>query len=206
MEFSEREEEKLVEAIEEGRIVLVPEFYAKSEGLPILRKPAVTKLQEGVSHLSPGNVGEKKEKVLREYKQEHSNWRVKQVVSELVENFHWVVRMERKKRGITRRQMAKLINEPEEVLQEIENGVLRSKDFVVVNKIQQALGINLRKDQRDYSKSAHDILREYQGDDGGKVVKRDSGFSGWRGRVKENSGFSKSDFSGDEIEILEDEL
>ena len=68
--------------------------------------------------------------------------------------------MERKKRGVTKKQLAQLIGEKEEVIRTLEYGRLPAKDFVVINKIQKALGINLRKDGKTFDVPVKKMLDE----------------------------------------------
>ena len=50
-----------------------------------------------------------------------------------------------KSRGMTRKQFAEAIRASENDVKMIENGVLPSPDFVLINKIEQLFGITLRK-------------------------------------------------------------
>ena len=109
----ELENQDYVEAIEEGKIVKVTEEYAKLEGLPILRR------------YTPQKVQEKK-------KQEKTTYLLfddfrkplkpkSQVLLELIENFHWQISKKRREFGLTRRQLAQKINEPEYYIKMLEN-------------------------------------------------------------------------------------
>lgn len=143
------ETERMVEAIEEGKIVRVTEDYAKREGLIVLKRydpPAAAPTAPGY------NISKKAEPVksMRDYLEKRPDWREKQVTSELLENFNWVVRNERRRRGLTRKQLAKMINEPEENIKMVEAGYLPAKDFILVNKIQGVFGVSLRKDQKKF--------------------------------------------------------
>ena len=70
----------------------------------------------------------------------------------------------------------------------VEAGFLPSNDFVLINKVQQALGINLRKDKKDFSKSANEMMK-----------KNDNSFS-------QNKPKEKNDFLGRDIELFDDEI
>ncbi|MFH1425249.1 MAG: hypothetical protein ABIG28_00775 [archaeon] len=196
----EYEEDLLVEAIEEGRIVKVPEFYAKAEGLPIIRKPQITKLHENVSNHSSGS----QDKIKNEYKRPFSevlqnpkDWKKNQVTLELIDNFNWQIRIERKRKGISRKQFAKLLEIPEDTLKMVEAGFLPSNDFILINKIQQHLNINLRKDKKDYTESIGDMMK--------KTTIAEEG--GWIPRKpKPEPKKPTYNFSGTEIEILENEI
>ncbi|MEK6800728.1 MAG: helix-turn-helix domain-containing protein [Nanoarchaeota archaeon] len=188
MEILEERTEKMVEAIEDGRIVSVTENYAKRENLPILKRETIKEIKNfgdpKVGKVPTSMMGKGKEHPL-EYLKKPMNWKEKQVLSELIENFHWHIRTERRKKGVTRKQLSKMIGESEESIEKIEFGVLPSTDFVLINKIQQALSINLRKDGKDFSKSVS------------QMIPKDSKKQGENEKFKHIS-------SNREIEILDD--
>jgi len=182
-------ETMFVEAIEDGKIVSVSEKYAREEGLPILRRPSVKPL-----HPSPAQEPQSTKDIRKESRldfldrlKKPADWKEKQVLNELLENFHWHIRVERKKKGITRKNLAQMVGESEETIRTIEYGRLPIKDFVLVNKIQSALKINLRKDGKNYNQPASEMLE------------RPKKFS-----LKNQD--SQNDLSGSDIEILEDEI
>ena len=188
--------QNFVEAIENGKIVKVSEQYAKREGLPIIRRPNIGQISEQARPLPPSmetrlRIGERKH--VHSPPKTHDNWKKQQVVSELVENFHWHIRMTRRKKGLTRKQFAKQINEPEENLMEIESGSLPSNDFVLINKIQQALKINLRRDRKDFSLSSHSLME--------KTIRQNTELQ--RQKTEKSKD---TDVYGSGIEILEDEI
>jgi ribosome-binding protein aMBF1 (putative translation factor) len=159
--------EKMVEAIEDGRIVKVPEYYAKREGLLIIRKPTEDDAQKTLSQkpdlLSMERIREKKQlKPTFDLTSRPLHWRQDQVVSELIDNFQWVIRQKRRERGLSKKQLSSLIGEPEENIKMIEVGIMPSKDFVLINKLQSFFHINLRKDQKDFSKSTRELLNQDQ--------------------------------------------
>lgn len=157
----EHEQKELVEAIEEGRIVKVPESYARREGLLILKKAPIATQR---SQLPPSYL-EKKERPSRtppitDYIRSKPDWREKQVISELVDNFHWQIRYNRRVRGLTRKQVARMIGVQEEQIQIIESGRLPTNDFVLLNKIQKLFNINLRKDGKQFDISAAELMHK----------------------------------------------
>jgi ribosome-binding protein aMBF1 (putative translation factor) len=180
--------ERLVEAIEEGKIVRVSENYARKEGPPILRKPKLVQIQETVPKI-PEKRKSKDDEKLNQLSHDLSkrplNWRKNQIFDELVENFHWQISKARKSLGLTRKQLADLINEKEETIKMLEYGTLTVNDFVLINKVQAILGINLRKDKLDINKSMHDMIKE--------------------GEPFHEKKIEEETLSGSEIEIFEDE-
>lgn len=156
MEFWNPMSDSLVDAIEEGRIVRVPEQYAKREGLTILRKSLIEqkeKIQQKV---------QKQDEIrpsLDELRKPLS-YKKNQVASELIENFQWEIAKTRRQKSLSRRQFAKMINEPESLIKLLENGIVPGNDFIIINKIQSVLNINLRKDKKDFAQSARSLLNE----------------------------------------------
>jgi len=177
------DEDKIVDAIDEGKIVKVRESYAKQEGLPILKKPRMQDVKERVeviSHYSTTKTEDKRP--IKDYLDRPLNWRKDQVIQELVENFHWIIGRERRRKSLTRKQLARLTNEKEDHIKMIEYGVLPTHDFVLINKIQDALGINLRKDKKDFNIPVRKLIEE-------------------KSQPKQNKELIDND-----IEILEDEI
>lgn len=144
IEYSKNAE--LVDAIEEGKIVRVPEDYARREGLLILRKSA--SLENSVPK-------EKKEEDARKNKgfigmddlRKPLSTKNNDLLKELVENFHWILLQKRKARGLTRKKVADSIGESELNLKIIENGVLPMNNFILVNKLESFYGVSLRKNR-----------------------------------------------------------
>jgi len=149
------EEEKIVEAIEDGKIVKVTEDYAKREGLLILRR-AQEMPQQGFSekmrYRKPEEFDIKKEKdrkmiVGMDDLRKPLRYREGDITKELIENFHWKISQKRRERGLTRKQVALAIGESENDIKIIENGVLPMNNFVLVSKLESYFGINLRKNK-----------------------------------------------------------
>ncbi len=154
-----------VEAIAEGKIVRVPETYARQEGLPILKKPRILQVKEKVASIAAEKAKNplKLKKLSKDDLQRPLNWREDQVVSELVENFHWIVSKERRQRGMSRKRFAEMLGVSEESVKMLEYGILPAKDFKLVNRLQEVFGINLRKDKKDFTKSPREILEKNTG-------------------------------------------
>ena len=200
MEFEQKD---LVEAIEEGRIVKVPEQYARREGLLILKKAPI----EAQKSLTPSYMLEKKERhtshavPLDNYIRLKPDWREKQVISELVDNFHWQIRYNRRVRGLSRKQFARMINIPEEQVQVLESGRLPSNDFVLINKLQKFFNINLRKDGKQFDLSMDEMMQ--------KAATADKDNKDKTSQAKSRSSTSRveayKDIVGKDIDIIDDD-
>ena len=147
MEF----EDSLVDAIEEGKIVRVKEGYARREGLPILRRD----IKEH---------GEQEKKSAAQSKEDFESslygvdsfrrpldWKKRQVVSELIDNFNWHITRARRHKDLSRKQFADAVGVSENEVKMLENGILPEEGFNLINRVQEFLRINLRKDGQDFS-------------------------------------------------------
>jgi ribosome-binding protein aMBF1 (putative translation factor) len=145
----------IVEAIDDGKIVKVPEEYALREGLPILRRTEVSFL--GKPDRKAAREAEKKEMrsamgfdAFRKPLKPKPN----DVVSSLIDNFHWQISQRRKEMNLSRKQVADKLGVKELDIKMLENGVLPSDDYLLINKVQQFFSVNLRKDGKDFNSSA----------------------------------------------------
>jgi ribosome-binding protein aMBF1 (putative translation factor) len=146
--FEQNSLTEMVDAIKDGKIVRVQKSYAKREGLLILGKPK--EIKEEVPNYSKSKPVEEKRMLLDDYRRP-LKWAQNQVVKELITNFNWEISKARRNRNWSRRQLADAINEKEDVVKMLENGILPKDDFVLINKIQDVLKINIRKDKTDFS-------------------------------------------------------
>ena len=156
-------EEGFVEALEDGKIVRVSADYAKKEGLVVLRRGEKKKLystEKRVSPLSSADFKPVKRKSMLDFDELRKplDWKKDQVVGALVENFHWIVTAERRKKNLTRTQAARAMGIEEHKLKLVENGVLQEKDFLLINKIQDFYKINLRKDKQNFSQTMRTLV------------------------------------------------
>ena len=181
----------MVEAIDEGRIVRVSEEYAKREGLPIIRKVHSSIRKDEFFDL--GREGKKnlesERKHLMEDFRKPLNWNKQNVVKDLISNFHWEIRRKRKELEMTRVDLAKKVGESEETLKLLENGILPKSDFVLINKVQEALGIQLRKGGGVFNQEMRKLVEDH-------LVKIEN---------EEEEDEEDEGIYGKGIEILEDE-
>ncbi|MDP1696147.1 MAG: hypothetical protein Q8L29_04505 [archaeon] len=145
-----------VEAIEEGKIVKVTEDYAKREGLLIIRKQNDTVVYDYAPEKKETFTRKNEDKRLRKdftlnKMRKPLNYYKNNIVNDLIDNFHWEIIKARKIKNVTRKQVAQSINESEETVKMIENGILQEDNYILVNKIQSYFGINLRKDGKNFT-------------------------------------------------------
>ena len=195
MDFSDRVEQgtRIVEVIEDGKISRVSEEYALREGLPIIRKGPV-KFASG----SDGEEDKKKDlldaKILgaddfrRPLDREQSK-----ITKELMDNFHWQISRKRREKGLRRKEFAEALGEKEDTVKLLENGILENNDFVLIDKVQDFLGISLRKDEQKIG-SDTEMRRLVE-----EAIAAESGESA----EEEKKDEKKGGFAGDDIEIIE---
>jgi len=131
------------------------------------------------------------------------DWRKDQVSSELLDNFNWLIRINRKRKNLTRKQFAKLLDEPEENIKMVEAGFLPYSDFILINKIQHSLGINLRKDKKDFNKSINQTLEGTNFKN--RTVQNGRLITKTPAEIPKEAP-PQNTFSGNDIEILDEEL
>lgn len=196
----------MVEAIEEGKIVKVSERYAIREGLMILRKPRFESERTKPSGAREDN----EQRLLMDDFRKPLNWKENKVVKELIDNFHWHIARERRRREMKRRELAAALGVSENTIKMIENGVLPKDDFVLINRIQEYLGINLRRGGSDFGQEMRKLV-ESQAED----AREEHGAWGTREgremrRVRETrasreaSEKERKDIFGSDIELIED--
>ena len=152
-------DEKIVDAIREGEIVTITEREARDDNLFILREhheaPEVLisamplpewRVRRAAHHAKlelPARVLPKWQSYLPEYKKNN-------VLKELIDNFQWEIAKARRAKNLSRLQLANVLGVPEQHIKMLENGDLPSDDFVLLTKLQNYLGINLRKDGKSF--------------------------------------------------------
>lgn len=148
--------DRLVDVIKEGQIVTIPESQARHEELFILRVHEKKDLSESLPSIESrrrsgrSNVPLPPSRSSGKWHSYQSEYSKNNVIRELKDNFHWEIGKARKERSLTRLQLANAINVPENAIKMVENGELPSDDFVLVNKLQNYLGIQLRKDGKTF--------------------------------------------------------
>ncbi len=145
------EKVKLNDAIGKSGIVKICDRCNIFEKLPIIKKVNPEKISEEVNK-RPLTYQEKfdkkfskKEPTLRDLIEKKMNLDKQEYPEDLIENFNWVIKRIRRLRKITLSQLSKEINESEETLKMLEDGIIPSGIYRIVNKIEDYFNINLRK-------------------------------------------------------------
>ncbi len=140
-----------VEAIKDGEIIRVLESVAILEDLFILRKIGGSPQNNSVAVNVPMVSARSKEPIVKNTSimsdWKHGKFGVKKnnVLVDLIPNFNWEISKNRKLKNISRLKLAQMVNSTEEQIKMIELGELPADDFVLISRIEQVFGINLRK-------------------------------------------------------------
>lgn len=139
-------EANYVEAIRDGEIIRIPESVALEEDLFILRKlggaPQQTSVAAPMPALKRDNAA--KGSVMSDWKAGRFGVKKNNVIADLAPHFHWEIAKARKQRNLTRHKLAQMIGAQEHEVKLLELGELPSDDFVLISRIEQLFGINLR--------------------------------------------------------------
>ncbi len=139
---------KFVEAIRDGEIVRVPHSVAIQEDLFILRNlnsEPQQPVSQSLAHIKKVAEDNKRGSVFSDWKIGKFGNKKNNVLQDLIPNFHWEIGKQRKKRNLSRHKLAEMIMASESDVKMIELGELPYDDFVLISRIEQLFGINLRK-------------------------------------------------------------
>ena len=149
-------------AISEKGIVRICRKCSFEEDIPIIKymKEEFEKRQtvhERLSRLSGIEVKNEKEKISVQISKEAKNKSLMEIANEnflknvldknpfgMVDNFHWVIMRARRVKKLNQKQFAEAIEESEEAIKMAEEGILPKNDSVLVNKIENYLGIRIK--------------------------------------------------------------
>ena len=184
-----------VEAIKDGEIIRVPERVAILEDLFILRKINTTP-QPAVSMQSSTMKSKevtRNSSIMYDWKHGKFGGKKNNAVQDLVPNFNWEISRNRKAKNMTRLKLAQMINATEEEVKVMELGGLPADDFVLISRVEQIFGINLRKHPASIAQvNLADLQRKNE------QIKKETA-------VRSSSTFFKDSttFTGSDIEILD---
>ncbi|MEK6914944.1 MAG: hypothetical protein AABW89_00175 [Nanoarchaeota archaeon] len=140
-----------VEAIKDGEIIRVPERVALLEDLFILRKISKGSQVSQNIPVAPSNSSKnlresaRNSTIMFDWKHGKFGGKKNNVTQDLVSNFNWEISRNRKIKNMSRAKLAQMINSTEEDVKMIELGELPKDDFVLISRIENVFGINLRK-------------------------------------------------------------
>ena len=162
---------ELMDAIYENEIVKVCEKCAKLESIPVLKKPSNSQIKEADR---PYSVYErlalmrgmkekaelKKQEITQQDKEKKDIEQLKKPADflkdekirpelktklDLMDNFHWDIFRERRKKRMTQKELAETVGTSEDKIKALEYGQLTDSSPEIIKKIEDFFDINLRK-------------------------------------------------------------
>lgn len=183
MDYKGYESGIMVEAIEDGKIVRVSKDYALREGLLILRNAFASAQSENTSKKKFDDEVEGSSNFIETCS--FLKKKGQDETRELIPCFHWTISQVRRKKNLTRGQLAQMLGVNVQQLKLIENGVLPKNGLMLIRKIEEVLGVRLRKDNVEVSQPMRQLVEEQR-------------------ERKEEKEEKNENIFGDEIEIEED--
>ena len=150
---------RLFDCIYDGRSNLICERCAIIENVDILKKPSVQQLKESeksrdvyerMKHIS-GYDDKKRENPMQRdqrLKELDKNPRLELPVDvqlNLIDHFHWEIMKNRRRKGLSQRQLAETISESELAIAMLERGRVPENPEVLIKKLEQFFQVNLRR-------------------------------------------------------------
>jgi ribosome-binding protein aMBF1 (putative translation factor) len=157
------EKVRLYDAITSEGIEKICHNCSIKENIPIIKKPTSSQLdnaEKNVSFSQKASIQIEARRNERQFPTDKQDASLRELVDrtyasrmpkmenpqiELVDNFHWVIMMARRKKHITQRQLADYISESEAAIRMAERGILPKDDYRLVNKLESFLRVNLRR-------------------------------------------------------------
>ncbi len=152
------EEVKLFDAVDLTEVIKMCERCALISHVPLVKRPSTNQLRDSekpdnvrnrlmqMNHLA---LPQKKEKSLSEelnqLDEQPELQKPDDLVFKLVDNFHWVIQTERRRKGLNPKQLADSIGESENAIKLLEKGIVPNKSMNLITAIEQFLKIILIK-------------------------------------------------------------
>lgn len=152
------DEIRLFDGISISESIKICERCSLISNIPIIKRPSASQLKESekpfgvrqrlmqLAHISPV---EKKEKtVLDSLKEIESKPEVEKpddLVFKLVDNFHWKIQTERRRKGLTAGQLAQTIGQSENAILLLEKGIVPGNSMDLIHCLEQILKVKLIK-------------------------------------------------------------
>jgi len=153
-------EVRLFDSIYEGRMAKICERCSIIENVPIIKKPGVSQLKEA----EMGRVGVhdrmKRLSGIRDVKEETTFFREDKLKEldkkpelelpekeklNLVEHFYWQIMQNRRRKGLSQKQLAEVLSESEVAIEMIEKAKFPENAEILIKKLEQFFQIRLRK-------------------------------------------------------------
>ena len=170
-------EVRIFDAVHDLRMTTLCERCAIIENIPIIKKPNSEQLKESetvrvsdrMRDLSGMKEPEREETFFKEdkLKELDSNPELELPEKEnlnLIDNFHWEIMKQRRRRGLSQTQLAESLGESEMAIQMIEKSRLPENAKRILTKLEQVFQINLRNKPEIIQQNTQPILVDEEGE------------------------------------------
>ncbi len=153
------EEVRLFDGIYVTQPVKICEKCSLISNIPIIKRPSAQQLKESeipygvrirLMRLAGLAGEEKKEKSaseeLKELEKKPDLERPEEIKFKLVDNFHWVIQTNRRRKGLTAKQLGDSIAESESAIKMLENKSIPENSYNLIKKLEQFFSVRLIKD------------------------------------------------------------
>ncbi len=149
------DEVRLFDAIYGREMVKTCRECSSRRDVILIKKPSSLQLKDSEK---PPTVYERLSKMvglpIKQEKQEQKEKEIKEEEKEekpfqLIDNFQWYIQKARRKKGLSQRQLADELAESETIIKMIENTEIPENGERVIKKIEQFLGIKIRKSKEE---------------------------------------------------------
>lgn len=157
------QEVRLFDGIYVNDMTRICEKCSLIAGIPIIKRPSTGQLKSSekpygvrerlmrMNHLDSQNKSEKSPyEELKELENQPELERPEDLVFKLVDNFHWIIQTERRRKGLTTKQLADVLHESENAIKLLEKKIVPSKAMDLIRALEQFFKISLiRRDILD---------------------------------------------------------
>ncbi len=157
-------EVRLFDAIYEGRMAKICERCSIIENVPIIKKPDVSQLKK--AEMSRVGVYDRMKRLsgFKDVKEETTFFKedkLKELDTKpelelpekeqlnLIDHFYWEIMQNRRRKGLSQKQLAEVISESEVAIEMIEKAKLPENAEVLIKKLEQFFQVRLRKPSRE---------------------------------------------------------
>jgi ribosome-binding protein aMBF1 (putative translation factor) len=162
------EEVKLFDGIDISEPIKICERCAFLDNVPLIKNPSTGQLRESersgvvynrLKKISGIEQEKEKKSFFEELKEIELNSKVSDIEKLqqrpllLIDNFHWIIKRERRRRGLNQKQLAEAIGESEMAIKLIERNSLPEDAKIVIRKIEQYFRIPLIRKTAEQKKA-----------------------------------------------------
>lgn len=151
------DEVRLFDGVFSNEPVRACEKCAIIEGIPLLKMPSIEQLKiseradivrkrlNKISGIPSQTNSEKKSlfEQLKELETSEKTEKLEELPIKLIENFHWILQRERRKKGFTTKQLSDTLSESETALKMLERNVLPENSVQLIKRLEQFFNVRL---------------------------------------------------------------